>query len=76
MQNLINALLMILSAVLIVIIILQPSKTDGLTSALMGDKNLTLFAAKKARGGERKIEIATAIMIAVFFLLCLASAHI
>lgn len=67
-------LLLIVSIFLIVIIVLQNSK-DDVSKAFSGEKS-ELFANQKQRGIEKVINIATAVLSIVFFVLCILSAFI
>ncbi len=67
-----NALLMIVSALLIVLSLLQSGKTDGMSGAFTGNGGLNLFANVKERGSEKVISDATMVLGIVFFVLVLA----
>lgn len=67
-------LLLIVSIFLIVIIVLQNSK-DDVSKAFSGEKS-ELFANQKQRGIEKVINIVTAVLSVVFFVLCVLSAFI
>lgn len=67
-------LLLIVSIFLIVIIVLQNSK-DDVSKAFSGEKS-ELFANQKQRGIEKVINITTAVLSIVFFVLCVLSAFI
>lgn len=60
-------ILLVVSVLLIVIIVLQSSKDDG-SSAFTGEKS-ELFANKKQRGLEKKINQATAVLSIAFFVM-------
>lgn len=64
-----NALLMIVSALLIVLSLLQSGKTDGMSGAFTGNGGLNLFANVKERGSEVVISNATMVLGIVFFVL-------
>ena len=67
-------LLLIVSVLMILIIVLQSSKEDGM-SAFTGEKS-DLFANQKQRGLEKVINIATTVLSIVFFALTIVSAVI
>lgn len=67
-------LLLIVSIFLIVIIVLQNSK-DDVSKAFSGEKS-ELFANQKQRGIEKVINIVTAVLSVVFFVLCVLAAFI
>ena len=60
-------LLLIVSVFLVIIIVLQNSK-DDVSKAFSGEKS-ELFANKKQRGIEKLINITTAVLSVVFFIL-------
>lgn len=67
-----NALLMIVSAMLVIITLLQTGKTDGISSAFTGTGGLNLFANVKERGSEKAISYMTMILGIIFFVLVIA----
>lgn len=64
-----NALLMIVSAMLIILTLLQGGKSDGISGAFTGNGGLNLFANVKERGSEKVISNMTLILGIVFFVL-------
>ena len=64
-----NALLMIVSAALIVLTLLQSGKTDGISGAFTGTVGLNLFANVKERGSEKVISNLTLVLGIAFFAL-------
>ena len=64
-----NILLMIVSAILIILTLLQSGKSEGLSGAFTGSGNLNLFQNVKERGPEKAMTIMTGITGTVFFLL-------
>lgn len=68
MENLLKALLIIVSSALIILILLQGGKTDAM-SAFTGNSGLSLFASHKERGSEKLISRSTYILAAAFFVL-------
>lgn len=67
-----NALLMIDSAMLIILSLLQSGKSDGISGAFTGNGGLNLFANVKERGSEKIISNLTLILGIVFFVLVIA----
>ena len=67
-------LLLIVSVLMILIVVLQSSKEDGM-SAFTGEKS-DLFANQKQRGLEKVINIATTVLSIVFFALTIVTAVI
>lgn len=67
-------LLLVVSVFLIIIIVLQNSK-DDVSKAFSGEKS-ELFANQKQRGIEKVINISTAVLSIVFFILALVSAFV
>jgi preprotein translocase subunit SecG len=67
-----NALLMIVSAMLIILTLLQSGKTDGISGAFTGNGSLNLFANVKERGSEKVISNITMVLGVIFFILVIA----
>ena len=64
-----DILLLIVSAAIIVLTLLQSEKGDGLSAAFMGTKAINLFSERKERGTEKLVTDATMIAGILFFLL-------
>lgn len=64
-----DAILIIVSALLIVLSLLQSGKTDGMSGAFTGNGGLNLFANVKERGSEKVISNLTLFLGIVFFAL-------
>lgn len=64
-----DALLMIVSALLIILSLLQSGKTSGMSGALTGAGGLNLFANQKERGSEKIISNMTLGLGIAFFVL-------
>lgn len=64
-----DAILMIVSAALIVLSLLQSGKSDGISGAFTGNGGLNLFANVKERGSEKVISNLTLFLGIVFFAL-------
>ena len=64
-----NALLMIDSAVIIILVLLQSGKSDGISGAFSGRGDLNLFANTKERGSEKIISNATLAAGIIYFAL-------
>ena len=64
-----DAILIIVSALLIVLSLLQSGKTDGMSGAFTGNSGLNLFANVKERGSEKVISNLTLVLGIVFFAL-------
>ena len=64
-----NALLMIDSALLIILTLLQGGKSDGISGAFTGNGGLSLFANVKERGSEKVISNLTLVLGILFFVL-------
>ncbi len=67
-----NALLMIDSALLIILTLLQGGKSDGISGAFTGNGGLNLFANTKERGSEKVIANVTMGLGILFFVLVIA----
>ncbi|MEA4875758.1 preprotein translocase subunit SecG [Anaerorhabdus sp.] len=64
-----DILLMIVSAALIVLSLLQSGKSDGISGAFTGSGGLNLFANTKERGSEKIISNITLGVGILFFIL-------
>ena len=64
-----DAILIIVSASLIILSLLQSGKTDGMSGAFTGNGGLNLFANVKERGSEKVISNLTLVLGIVFFAL-------
>ncbi|MBR2810157.1 MAG: preprotein translocase subunit SecG [Solobacterium sp.] len=64
-----DALLMIVSALLIILSLLQGGKSDGISGAFSGNGGLNLFANVKERGSEKVISNVTLGLGVLFFVL-------
>ena len=71
-----NALLMIVSALIVILTLLQSGKSDGISGAFTGNGGLNLFANVKERGSDKVISNMTlvlgVILIALVILIRLA----
>lgn len=63
---------MIVSAMLIVLSLLQSGKSDGISGAFTGNGGLNLFANVKERGSEKVISNLTMVLGVLFFILVIA----
>lgn len=66
-------LLLIASAVLIILSLLQSGKTEGFTGAFSGSKGSDLFSNAKERGAEKFLSNATMVTGLVFMILVIAA---
>ncbi|MDY2629918.1 MULTISPECIES: preprotein translocase subunit SecG [unclassified Clostridium] len=66
MKNLLLVLEAILGLVIIISVLLQPSKTDALSGLIQGSKNETFFSKNKARTKEAMLLKVTIISMALF----------
>ncbi len=64
-----NVIVIILSILIIAIVILQSGKAASASSSIMGG-NDDLFAHRKERGGELFITRLTAVLGALFMIIC------
>lgn len=64
-----NALLMIVSALIVILTLLQSGKSDGISGAFTGNGGLNLFANVKERGSEKVISTMTLVLGGIFFAL-------
>ncbi len=75
MSVLINTLLIISAIVMIILIVLQPGKSEGLSGAISGGAE-QLFGKKKARGLDLVLHRGTIITATLFFVLAFISAYV
>jgi preprotein translocase subunit SecG len=68
-RMILDVLLMVVSAMLIVLALLQSGKSEGISSAFTGSGGLNLFANTKERGPEKVISRLTLFVGILFFLL-------
>ncbi len=73
MEDILNVILMVLSGIIIILVLLQSGKSDGLSAAFTGSGDLNLFAVQKERGPEKVISRATLICGILYFALVIAS---
>lgn len=64
-----DILLMVVSAVIIILSLLQSGKSDGISGAFTGGEGLNLFANVKERGAEKVLSRVTLICGIIFFVL-------
>jgi preprotein translocase subunit SecG len=69
----IDIILMIVSALLIVLTLLQSGKSEGISSAFSGSGGLNLFENVKERGAEKTISRMTLFLGIAFFVLVILS---
>ncbi|MDO4465776.1 MAG: preprotein translocase subunit SecG [Bacillota bacterium] len=72
MKDILNVILIVLSAVIIVLTLLQGGKSDGLSAAFTGSGDLNLFAVQKERGPEKFMSRLTLICGILYFALVIA----
>ena len=72
MNSILNPILMIISAIIIILTLLQGGKSDGISGAFTGNGGLNLFANQKERGSENVISNMTLILGIIFFILVIA----
>lgn len=72
MENFLNVLLMIDAGLVIILVLLQSGKSDGLSAAFTGSGDLNLFAVQKERGPEKVISRMTLVCGVIFLALVIA----
>ena len=72
MEDFLNVIVMVLSGIIIILVLLQSGKSDGLSAAFTGSGDLNLFAVQKERGPEKVISRATLICGILYFVLVIA----
>lgn len=60
--------LLVLSFIMIGIVLLQSGKSQGASSAVMGDNKMNIFTRTKERGADKIMTIITAILAVAFFI--------
>lgn len=66
-----NILLLVVSALLIILSLLQSGKSEGLSSAFTGGSGSNLFANTKERGPEKVMSQITMIVGVAYFILAI-----
>lgn len=72
MKDILNVALMALSGIIIILVLLQSGKSDGLSAAFTGSGDLNLFVVQKERGPEKFISRMTLICGIIYFALVIA----
>lgn len=72
-EYILGAVLVLISLVLIVIVLMQQSKAEGLSGAISGGSSDTFFGKHKGRTMEAKLEKLTKVLCSVFIILTLAT---
>lgn len=67
MRDILNVLLMVISGFIVILVLLQSGKSDGLSAAFTGSGDLNLFKATKERGPEKVLSRMTGVMMVLFF---------
>ena len=67
MHDILNVLLMIVSGFIVILVLLQSGKSDGLSAAFTGSGDLNLFKTTKERGPEKVLSRTTGVMMVLFF---------
>lgn len=75
MTLVVNILLIISAIAMIILIVLQPGKSEGLSGAISGGAE-QLFGKKKARGLDLVLHRGTVITATIFFVLAFLSAYV
>ncbi|MGM8365884.1 preprotein translocase subunit SecG [Virgibacillus sp. W0181] len=75
MSGIINTLLIIDALIMIVFILLQSGKSEGLSGAISGGAE-QLFGKQKARGLDLVLHRGTVVTATLFFVLAFTSAYI
>ncbi|WP_163651736.1 preprotein translocase subunit SecG [Listeria sp. PSOL-1] len=66
MSTALSIILVVISVLLVIVIILQPGKSNGLSGAISGGAE-QLFGKQKARGLELILHRATIVLAIIFF---------
>ncbi len=71
MEDLFNVLLMIVSGIIVVLVLMQSGKSDGLSAAFTGSGDLNLFKVTKERGPAKVLSRTTFVFMIFYFALVL-----
>ncbi len=71
MNTFLTVTLVVVSILLVIVIILQPGKSNGLSGAISGGAE-QLFGKQKARGLELYLHRATIVLAIIFFAILIA----
>lgn len=58
--------LLIVSGIMVILILMQGGRTEGLSSAITGSDKLSLFATTKSRGTDKFFDRATFVLALLF----------
>lgn len=75
MANVINIILVIDAIIMIILVLLQSGKSEGLSGAISGGAE-QLFGKQKARGVDLVLHRGTVVTGTLFFLLAFLSAYV
>lgn len=75
MENIVNIILVIDAIIMIVLVVLQSGKSEGLSGAISGGAE-QLFGKQKARGVDFILHRGTVVTGTLFFVLAFTSAYI
>lgn len=71
-EYILGAVLMLVSVILVILVLMQQSKAEGLSGAIAGGAE-TFFGKHKGRSMEAKLEKITKVLCSVFIILTLAT---
>lgn len=72
MEDLLNVTLMIVSGIIVVLVLMQSGKSDGLSAAFTGSGDLNLFKVTKDRGPAKILSRTTFVFMVAYFALVIA----
>ncbi|MBC2582054.1 preprotein translocase subunit SecG [Clostridium sp. DJ247] len=72
MRTLLTVIQLLVAIVLIVAIMMQPSKTNGLSGLISGGTNESFYSRNKSRTSEAMLSRVTVISAIIFAALCVA----
>ena len=72
MEDILNVALMSVSGIIVVLVLMQGSKSDGLSAAFTGSGDLNLFKVTKDRGPAKVLTRTTCLFMLIFFGLVIA----
>ncbi len=68
--------LIVFSFLIIIVVLIQPSKNEGASAAIMGGNKMAIFTRTKERGSEKIMTIITAVLVAAYFITALLALYL
>ncbi len=68
--------LLVLSFIIVIVVLIQPSKNEGASAAIMGGNKMAIFTRTKERGSERIMTIITAVLVVAYFVTAILALYL